>query len=152
MTRDSMTLDEVIQFTKQALGKVNPDKRVYYEFRFTVEQVKRLLAFLQELKLFRETFGDVKNTKFCIPECKEGCKNLVKQYESKNAELKRLLKLAVDDLDTAIKSCEQDMLCEICSYHEKCDCINYCGGEYDRTWKHHDEAMELLGGTENAEN
>lgn len=29
-----MTLDEVIQLTKQALENVNPDKRVYSEFRF----------------------------------------------------------------------------------------------------------------------
>lgn len=97
-------------------------------------------------------------------ECKQEHEQLLKWLEdykelktdyielnTENNELKRLLKLAVDDLDNAIKSCEQDMLCQICSYHEKCDYINYCGGEYDRTWKNRDEAMELLGGTENAE-
>lgn len=43
-----MTLDEVIQLTKQALENVNPDKRVYSEFRFTVEQVKQLLEWLED--------------------------------------------------------------------------------------------------------
>jgi hypothetical protein len=45
-----LTLDEVIQFIKQALEKVNPDKRVYTEFRFTVGQVKQLLVWLEDYK------------------------------------------------------------------------------------------------------
>lgn len=43
-------LDEVIQLTKQALENVNPDKRVCTEFRFTVEQVKQLLKWLEDYK------------------------------------------------------------------------------------------------------
>lgn len=50
MARDSMTLDEVIQFTKQALKKVNPDKRVHTEFRFTDVQVEKLLEWLEDYK------------------------------------------------------------------------------------------------------
>lgn len=56
-----MTLDEVIQFTKQALENVNPDKRVHYEFRFTFEQIKQLLEWLwdyKELKAHFESFPD----------------------------------------------------------------------------------------------
>ena len=137
MARDSMTLDEVIQFTKQALEKVNPDKRVSTEFRFTVGQVKQLLVWLEDYKQLKADYADLDNR--------------LRTANTENDELKRMLKLAVDDLDTAIKSCEQDMLCEICSYHEECHYINYCGGEYDRTWKHRDEAMKLLGGAENVE-
>lgn len=49
-----MTLDEVIRFTKQALENVNPDKRVCTEFRFTVEQVKQLLEWLEEYHKIKE--------------------------------------------------------------------------------------------------
>lgn len=61
MARDSMTLDEVIQFTKQALEKVNPDKRVYTEFRFAVWQVKRLLAWLEDYKHLKADYADLDN-------------------------------------------------------------------------------------------
>lgn len=70
-----------------------------------------------------------------------------------NNELRRMLRLAVDDLDKAIKACETDMQCEICSYEAECKCLNYCYVDKNlRSWRHHDEAMKLLGGTENAEN
>lgn len=61
MARDSMTLDEVIQFTKQALENVNHGKRVHYEFRFTFEQIKQLLEWLwdyKELKAHFESLPD----------------------------------------------------------------------------------------------
>lgn len=64
MARDSMTLDEVIQFTKQALEKVNPDKRVYTEFRFTYVQVNKLLEWLEDYKHIKS------NTSRLIP-CSE---------------------------------------------------------------------------------
>ena len=76
-----------------------------------------------------------------------------KELLTVNTELKRLLRLAVDDLDKAIKACETDMLCEICSYEAECNCLNYCFVDKNlRSWKHHDEAMKLLGGAENAKN
>lgn len=144
-----MTLEEAIQHLKESIA----DPTHKWGCEECKEEHEQLLEFLQELKMYRETFGDVKNTKFCIPECKEGCENLVKQYESENAELKRMLRLAVDDLDKSIMACENDMLCEICSYESECNCINYCFVNKNlRLWKHHDEAMELLGGAENAEN
>lgn len=48
--RDSMTLEEVIRFTKQALKKLDPDKLLHTEFRFTVGQVKQLLGWLEDYK------------------------------------------------------------------------------------------------------
>lgn len=70
-----------------------------------------------------------------------------------NNELRRMLRLALNDLDKSIKACETDMLCEICSYEAECNCLNYCSIDKNlRSWKHHDEAMKLLGGAENAEN
>lgn len=69
-----------------------------------------------------------------------------------NNDLRRMLRLAVDDLDIAIKECETDMLCEICNYEAECNCANYCFADKNlRSWKHHDEALELLGGDENGE-
>ena len=56
MARDSMKLEEVIQLTKQALEKVNPDKRVSTEFRFTVEQVALLLVCLEDYKQLKADY------------------------------------------------------------------------------------------------
>lgn len=61
MVRDSMTLDEVIQFIKQAFEKVNPDKRVSTEFRFTVGQVKQLLVWLEDYKQLKDDYADLDN-------------------------------------------------------------------------------------------
>lgn len=56
-------------------------------------------------------------------------------------DLKRLLRLAVDDLQTAML----EEKCKVCGL-EHCDYDEIC------KWRYHDEAMKLLGGTENAEN
>lgn len=60
---------------------------------------------------------------------------------TENDELKRMLRLAVEDFETAML----EEKCKVCAL-EHCDYDEIC------KWKHHDEAMELLGGTENAEN
>lgn len=60
---------------------------------------------------------------------------------TENDELKRLLRLAVDDFQTAML----EEKCKVCAL-EHCDYDEIC------KWRHHDEAIELLGGTENAEN
>lgn len=143
-----MTLEEAISHLRESLA----DTAHEWGCEECKAEHEQLLAFLQELKLFRETFGDVKNTKFCVQECKEAVSK-IRKLETENAELKRLLRLAVDDLDKSIKACETDMLCEICSYEAECNCVNYCFIDKNlRSWRHHDEAMKLLGGTENAEN
>ena len=51
-----------------------------------------------------------------------------------------MLKLAVDDFQTAML----EEKCKVCGL-EHCDYDEIC------KWRHHDEAMELLGGRENAE-
>lgn len=132
-----MTLEEAIQHLRESLAAPT-HKWGCEECKAEHEQ---LLAFLQELKKYRETFGNVKNTKFCIPECKGGCENLVKQYESENEELKRMLRLAVEDIGK-LKNCEKYPFCGGCPKESEPLC----------KWKRHDEAMKLLGGAENAEN
>lgn len=64
---DSNALDEAIQHLRETLA----DPTHKWGCEECKKEHEQLLEFLQELKLFRETFGDVKNTGFCIPECKE---------------------------------------------------------------------------------
>lgn len=61
-------------------------------------------------------------------------KKIIDKLEEENAELKRMLKLAVEDIDIAMNG---DM-CELCS-DERCDFTT------PRTWRHLDEAMKLIG-------
>lgn len=75
---------------------------------------------------------------------KEDYIELDKQFRAantENGELKRLLRLAVDDIGK-LKNCEKYPFCGGCPKESEPLC----------KWKHHDEAMELLGGTEDAEN
>lgn len=125
MVRDSMTLDEIIQLTKQALEKVNPDKRVYTEFRFTVEQVALLLVYLEDYKQLKEDYIDLDN--------------MLRTANTENDELKRMLRLAVEDFETAML----EEKCKVCAL-EHCDYDEIC------KWRHNDEAMKLLGGTDDA--
>lgn len=70
--------------------------------------------------------------------------NIAIKALEENTELKRLLRLAVEDFDfiyqehsCAITECSED-----CPYNDEKDC---CLGK----WKHHDEALRLIGGEEN---
>lgn len=68
----------------------------------------------------------VKNTEYARKSCDK--------LEEENAELKRLLKLAVEDIDTAMNADR----CELCG-NERCDKSTPC------TWRHLDEVMKLIG-------
>lgn len=152
-----MTLEEAILHLRESLA----DPAHEWGCEECKAEHEQLLAFLQELKLFRETFGDVKNTKFCIPECKEGCENLVKQYEGENEELKRLLRLALESFDFI-----SDKLIPYTGSMRICDFAMLRANPFDNCfncplsnakhkyckWRYYDEAMKLLGGADNAEN
>lgn len=65
--------------------------------------------------------------------------------KNENTELKRLLKLAVEDIEKM-----SDYLCDNCYDDGWCPCANDDGnGNYFCKWKHIDEAMKLIGGNEN---
>lgn len=66
--------------------------------------------------------------------------------KTENDELKRLLRLAVDDFEKLanVESCYYPFCGERCPF----DCT---GGCEEREWKHRDEAMKLLGGTESVD-
>ena len=59
---------------------------------------------------------------------------IVEKLEEENAELKRMLKIAVKDIDLAMNSDK----CELCG-NEDCDESIPC------TWRHLDEVMKVIG-------
>ncbi|WP_298653033.1 hypothetical protein [uncultured Eubacterium sp.] len=64
---------------------------------------------------------------------KKTCDNL----EKENAKLKRLLKLAVEDISIAMG----DSTCAICKF-----ILRGCDDSTPCTWRHLEEAMKLIGG------
>lgn len=64
----------------------------------------------------------------------EYARKSVDKLEEENAELKRMLKIAVEDIDTVMNADR----CELCG-NERCDKSTPC------TWRHLDEAMKLIG-------
>ncbi len=75
------------------------------------------------------------------------------EYKREIAELKRLLKLAVEDIQTLlcsvgapIYSREGRESCKVCCFNHKCGCSNYCSVRTAyKKWKHAEEALEVLG-------
>lgn len=130
-----MHLNEAIQHLKESLA----DPTHKWGCEECKQEHEQLLVWLEDYKQLKDDYADLDNR--------------LRTANTENDELKRLLRLAVDDLDKSIKACENDMLCEICSYEAECNCLNYCFIDKNlRSWKHHDESMKLLGGTDNAEN
>ena len=68
--------------------------------------------------------------KRAVEYARKTCDNL----EEENAELKRMLKIAVEDIDTAMNADR----CELCG-NEICDKSIPC------TWRHLDEVMKVIG-------
>lgn len=105
----------------------------YHAFVFTLHPKKCLEA----LKVIRKTLLDYEQLKADYIELDEK----LRTANTENDELKLMLRLAVDDFQTAML----EEKCKVCGL-EHCDYDEIC------KWQHQDEAMELLGGTENAEN
>lgn len=61
-------------------------------------------------------------------------------------EAKRLLKLAVEDFN-----CDIDSICAICKHNDLVDGCPYIErySECEYKWRYTDEALKLIGGTEN---
>ena len=70
--------------------------------------------------------------KRAVEYARKTCDNL----EEENAELKRMLKLAVEDIDLAMS----ETVCSMCKV-TRCD----CNKSTPCTWRHLDEAMKLIG-------
>lgn len=66
----------------------------------------------------------------------ESAKKICGEYEDEIKELKRLLKLAVEDIDLAMG----ESICCICKF-----ILCGCDDSKSCTWRHLDEAMKLIG-------
>lgn len=87
--------------------------------------------------------------------------NKLRTANTENDELKRMLKNSIEALDAMAENVRDecgDAACGLCEYdsplNEYGEMIYECEGVNGKTdcfkWRHHDEAMKLLGGAENA--
>lgn len=145
-----MTIEEAIQNLKESI-KSATNKLEYEKYK---QDSLQLLVWLESYKTISEYYPEVKKKMNRLEEenmrLLESALRIGKRceaFESENRELKRLLRLAVEDFDKLenVESCYYPFCGERCPF----DCT---GGCEEREWKHHDEAMKLLGGAENAEN
>ena len=88
-------------------------------------------------------FGELRTAKhnFFVTEeafhnATESAKKICGEYEDEIKELKRLLKLAVEDIDVAMNETD----CDICKFTR---CV--CDDSTPCMWRHQDEAMKLIG-------
>ena len=68
----------------------------------------------------------------------------VETLKAENAELKRLLSLAVEEIKGAA-----NLICDIAKHDDSCPFFDYAKRQCGGTWRHADEAEKLLGGIEN---
>lgn len=97
----------------------------YHAFVFTLRPKKALEA----LKVIRKTLLDYEHLKADYADLD----SRLRTANTENDELKRLLRLAVEDIEK-LKNCERYPFCGGCPKESEPLC----------KWKHHDEAMELL--------
>lgn len=138
-----MTLEEAIKFLKEFITdnthELNCEKYKQDSIQLLVwlEDYKSLLKFYPEAekhidKLEEDSRLLLKSTLTLGDKCDA--------LEYENKELKRLLRLAVRDIGK-MKSCEEFPFCAGCPKENE----PYC------KWKHNDEAMKLIGGTEDVD-
>lgn len=114
-----MTREEAIQKLKEAF-KSAPNK---LEYEKNIQDRLQLLVWL-DYERIKSDYIELDNR--------------LRTANTENDELKRLLRLAVDDFQTAML----EEKCKVCAL-EHCDYDDIC------KWRHHDEIMNLLGGNEN---
>lgn len=124
-----MHLNEAIQHLKESLA----DPTHKWGCEECKQEHEQLLVWLEDYKQLKDDYADLVN--------------MLRTANTENDELKRMLRLAVDDFDKLanVESCYYPFCGEKCPF----DCT---GGCEEREWKHNDEALKLLGGAENAEN
>lgn len=75
-------------------------------------------------------------------------KNHMAEYaklKKENAELKAMLKLAIDDIKPLLENYTWLAECEMCAKDKKS-----CKGCYEPTWRYAEQALKLIGGDDNA--
>ena len=90
---------------------------------------RQLAEWLTELKQWRRVYGVCPSYEMCIPECREG-------YNAQIAEYKRLLKAAVEDMNSN-NICFDINACNVCTERNCISCDTF-------RWRYTDEAEKLL--------
>lgn len=71
-------------------------------------------------------------------------KSKIHKLEKENAELKKMLKQAIDDIKPLLENYTWLAECEMCAKDKKS-----CKGCYEPTWRYAGQALKLIGGDEN---
>ena len=165
-----MTLDEAIKHCKEEAEKYMEYgiETECYQCGKEHEQLAEWLTELQELRLQIEApkLGSIEEYHYELAKCKtafwscnKSCMDAKEQYRRKAdelrkaqeqiAEYKRLLKLAVDDMYNSVN----DVHCKYCSkwHTDQCQGTSHldCYIENKFKWRYADEALKLIGGSEN---
>lgn len=136
-----MTREEAIQAMKEAF-KNAPNK---LEYEKNIQDRLQLLAWLDYERL-KSDYIELDNR--------------LRTANTENDELKRMLKKSLEALDAMAENVRDECgeaACGLCEYdsplNEYGEMIYECAGVNGNTdcfkWRHHDEAMKLLGGNEN---
>ena len=140
-----MTLEEAIMHLKESLA----DPTHKWGCEECKQEHEQLLEWLEDYKQLKSDYADLDNK--------------LRTANTDNGELKRMLKNSLEALYAMAENVRDEcgeVACGLCEYdsplNEYGEMIYECEGVNGKTdcfkWRHHDEAMELLGGTENAEN
>jgi hypothetical protein len=139
-----LELDSAIQHLKESLA----DHTHKWGCEECKEEHIQLLVWLESYKTISESYPEVRKK---IDRLEEENMRLLgstlrigkrcETLEAENGELKRMLRLAVDDFQNAML----EEKCKVCG-------LEHCDYDDIYKWRHHDEAMKLLGGAKNAEN
>lgn len=135
-----MTLEKQIELLKEW-----HERAEMYLPIMSSEDIDRFLRWLEDYKQLKEDYDDLDN--------------MLRTTNTENDELKRLLMLAMDSMQIMSRA-DGCVACSQCRYEtpigedENGDFINspHCCKSDCFEWEHHDEAMKLLGGADNAEN
>lgn len=141
---DEAEIDEVIAEIQRCTDLSTPG----FVIR-SAETLRDEIAMLKDYKRLKADYADLGNR--------------LRTANTENDELKRMLKNSLEALDAMAENVRDecgDAACGLCEYdsplNEYGEMIYECEGVNGKTdcfkWRHHDEAMKLLGGAENAEN
>ena len=129
-----MTIDEEIRYLKEDI-----ENNIDCGDLDAAENNKQRLAWLEELKALREENDTLKTGIIAVKSGSDVLK--ICKLEEENAELKRLLKIAVEDL----------ALCTISCIGINCDHCHFTSNLEERgcKWEHAEEALRLIGDEDN---
>lgn len=130
-----MTIDEAILHCEEVAERYDrvedshADDGLKQECIQCAADHRQLAEWLTELKQWRRVYGICPSYEMCIPECKEG-------YDAQIAEYKRLLKAAVEDMNSN-NICFDINACNVCTDSKCISCDTF-------KWRYTDEALKLI--------